>query len=186
MVATVLAFSLVACGPVDSAVQNLAGAASNKGSDVVTADYDGYAEGRIGDVMRTYFFDYTVNSAYTCKEFEGYTPAEGNKLLVAELTVKNTDRSTVTMYDTDFQIQSQLCSGQFSFLINHIDCQCIAIMIIPHLVRFQAVKVGHLSFCQHEINAAPQISVFLFQQTFLKIATLHMGFHFQMFNIILR
>lgn len=35
MVATVLAFSLVACGPVDSAVQNLAGAASNKGSDVV-------------------------------------------------------------------------------------------------------------------------------------------------------
>ena len=62
MVATVLAFSLVACGPVDSAVQNLAGAASNKGSDVVTADDDGYAEGRIGDVMRTYFFDYTVNS----------------------------------------------------------------------------------------------------------------------------
>ena len=82
MVATVLAFSLVACGPVDSAVQNLAGAASNKGSDVVTADDDGYAEGRIGDVMRTYFFDYTVNSAYTCKEFEGYTPAEGNKLLL--------------------------------------------------------------------------------------------------------
>ena len=105
MVATVLAFSLVACGPVDSAVQNLAGAASNKDSGVVTADDDGYAEGRIGDVMRTYFFDYTVNSAYTCKEFEGYTPAEGNKLLVAELTVKNTDRSTVTMYDTDFQIQ---------------------------------------------------------------------------------
>ena len=87
MVATLLAFSLVACGPVDSAVQNLAGAASNKGSDVVTADDDGYAEGRIGDVMRTYFFDYTVNSAYTCKEFEGYTPAEGNKLLVAETSV---------------------------------------------------------------------------------------------------
>lgn len=108
MVATVLAFSLVACGPVDSAVQNLAGAVSNSGSSnsgVVTADDDGYAEGRIGDVMRTYFFDYTVNSAYTCKEFEGYTPAEGNKLLVAEITVKNTDRSTVTMYDTDFQIQ---------------------------------------------------------------------------------
>ena len=79
MVATVLAFSLVACGPVDSAVQNLVGAVSNSGSSnsgVVTADDDGYAEGRIGDVMRTYFFDYTVNSAYTCKEFEGYTPAE--------------------------------------------------------------------------------------------------------------
>ena len=107
IVATVLAFSLVGCGPVDSAIQNIASSGSNTSSKsgVVTADDDGYAEGRIGDVMRTYFFDYTVNSAYTCKEFEGYTPAEGNKLLVAELTVKNTDRSTVTMYDTDFQIQ---------------------------------------------------------------------------------
>ena len=48
MVATVLAFSLVACGPVDSAVQNLAGAVSNSGSSnsgVVTADDDGYADG---------------------------------------------------------------------------------------------------------------------------------------------
>ena len=27
---------------------------------------DGYAEGRLGDTMHTYFFDYTVNDAYTC------------------------------------------------------------------------------------------------------------------------
>ncbi len=100
-----LTFGLAGCGPVDSAIQNLASAAANGGNDVVTADDDGYAEGRIGDVMKTYFFNYTVNSAYTCNEYEGYTPSEGNKLLVAELTIKNTDRSTVTMYDTDFQIQ---------------------------------------------------------------------------------
>ena len=107
IVATVLAFSLVGCGPVDSAIQNIASSGSNTSSKsgVVTADDDGYAEGRMGDVMRTYFFDYTVNSAYTCNDYEGYTPSEGNKLLVAEVTVKNTDRSTVTMYDTDFQIQ---------------------------------------------------------------------------------
>lgn len=106
IVATVLAFSLVGCGPVDSAIQNIASSGSNTSSKsgVVTADDDGYAEGRMGDVMRTYFFDYTVNSAYTCNDYEGYTPSEGNKLLVAEITVKNTDRSTVTMYDTDFQI----------------------------------------------------------------------------------
>ena len=102
---TMLAFSLTACGPVDRAVQSIAGRASDSGSNVVTADDDGYAEGRIGDVMKTYFFNYTVNSAYTCNEYEGYTPSEGNKLLVAEVTVKNTDRSTVTMYDTDFQVQ---------------------------------------------------------------------------------
>ena len=99
--ATMLAFSLVGCGPVDSVIQNIAA----NGSGVITADDNGQAEGRMGDVMRTYFFDFSVNSAYTCSEYEGYTPSEGNKLLVAEVTVKNTDRSTVTMYDTDFQIQ---------------------------------------------------------------------------------
>ena len=69
IVATVLAFSLVGCGPVDSAIQNIASSGSNTSSKsgVVTADDDGYAEGRMGDVMRTYFFDYTVNSAYTLK-----------------------------------------------------------------------------------------------------------------------
>ena len=76
IVATVLAFSLVGCGPVDSAIQNIAGSGSDTSSKsgVVTADDDGYAEGRMGDVMRTYFFDYTVNSAYTCNDYEGYTP----------------------------------------------------------------------------------------------------------------
>ena len=67
---------------------------------------DGYGEGRMGDTMHTYFFDYTVNSAYLCDEFSGYTPsAEGYRLLVAEVTVKNTNRESIIMYDTDFQIQ---------------------------------------------------------------------------------
>ena len=67
---------------------------------------DGYAEGRIGDTMHSYFFDYTVNSAYLCDEFSGYTPsAAGYRLLVAEVTVKNTNRESIVMYDTDFQVQ---------------------------------------------------------------------------------
>lgn len=66
---------------------------------------DGYAEGRIGDTMHTYFFDYTVNSAYTCAEYEGYVPVNGSALLVAEVTVKNTRTSSVTMVDYDFQAQ---------------------------------------------------------------------------------
>ena len=54
---------------------------------------DGYAEGRLGDTMHTYFFDYTVNSAYLCDTFEGYTPIlDGYRLLVADVTVKNTNR----------------------------------------------------------------------------------------------
>lgn len=39
------------------------------------------------------------------KEYEGYLPAEGNELLVAEVTVKNTSTSSIEMYDTDFQVQ---------------------------------------------------------------------------------
>lgn len=65
----------------------------------------GYGEGRMGDTMKTYFFDYTVNSAYLCDEFNGYVPAEGNRLLVAEITVKNTFNESIIMYDTDFQVQ---------------------------------------------------------------------------------
>lgn len=50
IVATVLAFSLVGCGPVDSVIQNIASSGSNTSSKsgVVTADDDGYAEGRMG------------------------------------------------------------------------------------------------------------------------------------------
>lgn len=70
-----------------------------------TVDSDGYKEGKLGDTMKTYFFDYTVNSAYVTNEFEGYTPSEGNSLLVAEVTVKNTFEEDIEMYDTDFQAQ---------------------------------------------------------------------------------
>lgn len=78
-------------------------AAAQQG-DTITAE-DGYAEGRMGDVMQTYFFTYSVNSAYVCDTYEGYAPADGNELLVAEVTIKNTSRSSIEMYDTDFQAQ---------------------------------------------------------------------------------
>ncbi len=68
-------------------------------------DENGNAEGRLGDTMHTYFFDYTVNSAYLCDEYEGYTPSEGYEILVADVTIKNTVTSTLPMYDTDFQVQ---------------------------------------------------------------------------------
>ena len=35
----------------------------------------GSSEGRTGDTMETYFFDFTVNSAYLTSDYEGYTPA---------------------------------------------------------------------------------------------------------------
>lgn len=91
-------------------VVGLVGCGTDSGSSIgdsksgVYAE-DGYGEGKMGDVMHTYFFDYTVNSAYTCTEYEGYTPTEGYKLLVTDVTVKNTDDDEIEMYDSDFQIQ---------------------------------------------------------------------------------
>ena len=74
------------------------------GSSPVILPEDGVAEGKQGDTMRTYFFDYTVNSAYTCSKYEGYIPSPGYDLLVAEVTVKNTFGESITMFDWDFLV----------------------------------------------------------------------------------
>lgn len=87
--AVILAASLTGCG------------VSGK---VIEAGDEGYAEGAIGDTMRTYFFDYTIKDAYLCSEFEGYAPTEGYSLLVAEINVKNTFDESITMFDWDFVV----------------------------------------------------------------------------------
>ena len=63
---------------------------------------DGYATGEAGDTMRTYFFDFTVDSAYTCSKHEGYIPTPGYDLLAVEITLKNTLAESVPMFDWDF------------------------------------------------------------------------------------
>ena len=94
LLAAILMMSLVGCGS-STGLSN----ANN-----VYAE-DGYAEGGLGDVMNTYFFTYTVNSAYVCEQYEDYTPADGYDLLVADVTVKNVSEDVISMYDTDFQVQ---------------------------------------------------------------------------------
>lgn len=98
----VLAFNLTACSSSEDSLSDLM---PDSFSDTDVLPEDGYAEGQLGSVMRTYFFNYTVNSAYLCDEYSGYTPAEGKTLLVADVTVKNTFDEAIEMYDTDFQVQ---------------------------------------------------------------------------------
>lgn len=76
-------------------------AACSPGPTVVLPK-DGYAEGAMGDTMRTYFFDYQVNDAHTCSKYEGYIPTPGYDLLAAEVTVENTLSESITMFDWDF------------------------------------------------------------------------------------
>ena len=121
LLTVLLLLSLAACGGKDgddasggsdaSNGSNVSGGSSDEDSsgsgsagDGVYAE-DGYAEGRLGDTMHSYFFDFTVNSAYVADTYEGYTPAEGCQVLVVDITVKNTSSSSIEMWDDDFQAQ---------------------------------------------------------------------------------
>lgn len=95
----IMAVALAGCGAPAS------NDSSGSSSSAVGYAEDGYAEGRLNDTMHTYFFDFTVKSAYVCSQYENYTPQEGNELLVAEVTIKNTQRESIPMFDTDFQVQ---------------------------------------------------------------------------------
>jgi len=93
--ALLLLLALTACG-------GSSGSSSDGGG--IYAE-NGYAEGRIGDVMHSAFMDFSVNSAYTTADYNGHTAPEGNQVLVVELTVKNTFNESIPMYDDDFQGQ---------------------------------------------------------------------------------
>lgn len=96
LLAALMTLSLAACGGSTGGIS---------GANDIYPDDEGYANGRMEDVMHTYFFDYTVNSAYLCEQYESYVPKDGYDLLVADVTIKNTHTETITMFDTDFQVQ---------------------------------------------------------------------------------
>lgn len=72
--------------------------------ELVYPDEEGYAMGYLGDTLRTEFFDMRLEEAYTCYEFDGITPDEGCKLLVARLSLYNYTDVTQPMFFTDFEI----------------------------------------------------------------------------------
>ena len=46
-----------------------------------------------------------VKEAYLCEDYHGYTPQDGNVLLVVKVDVENTMNSSIPMSDMDFQAQ---------------------------------------------------------------------------------
>lgn len=89
LLAVVMATSVIGCG----------GSAGG-----VVRPKNGLAEGKIGNTMRTYWFDFSVNSAYLCDSFSGYDAADGYNLLVVDITVTNTFSEILPMFDSDFWI----------------------------------------------------------------------------------
>ena len=76
-------------------------------SDAVVkeAEDGGVFDGRIGETIRTYFYDFRIDDAYLCKDYHGFTPQDGNVLLVVRIGIENTMNSSIPMSDMDFQAQ---------------------------------------------------------------------------------
>ncbi len=109
MLTGIMLLSIAGCGK--TGIQN-AGADDSwveDDDDVEVYEYsDGSKlyEGRMGSEMKTAWFNFTVNDAYYTEDaIGGYTPSEGNVLVVVDLTVKNTFSESIPMFDTDFQLQ---------------------------------------------------------------------------------
>ena len=93
LLALMLLFSLSACG---EGGLNLNPGENNEDSDA--------RFGYVGDTLSTEWFDFTVDDAYSCSEYQGYTPEDGNKLVVVTITLKHDWGASVDMWIEDFVI----------------------------------------------------------------------------------
>lgn len=59
-------------------------------------------DGVPGDTISTAFFDFTVNDAHMADSYGDQKPADGNVFCVVNVTVHNTMRQSLPMFDTDF------------------------------------------------------------------------------------
>lgn len=90
LLALMLLFSLSACG--------------EGGFNLNPGGNSDARSGYVGDTLSTEWFDFTVDDAYSCSEYQGYTPAAGNKLVVVTITLKNDWGASVDMWLEDFVI----------------------------------------------------------------------------------
>lgn len=73
--------------------------------DLSQGEYrEGGEDGGIGDVLHTYWFNYAIEEAYTCKTYGDYTAPSDCLLLVVRMGIKNTSGSRLPMSDIDFWV----------------------------------------------------------------------------------
>ncbi len=96
-----LVFSLAAC----TSGSNEPAADSGSSPGIKEAEDGGGFDGRGGGIIRTYCYDFKVTDAYLCDDYHGFTPQDGNVLLVVKVDIENTMNSSIPMSDLDFQAQ---------------------------------------------------------------------------------
>ena len=72
------------------------------GLDLRQKDGPGVKSGYIGDTLSTEWFDFTVDDAYSCDQYQGYAPSEGNKLVVVTMSIRNNCGRSGDMWGDDF------------------------------------------------------------------------------------
>ena len=103
VVALLMTLSITACSSIPGMGGSSSGAGSSaSGSGAGSSNKDGNFY--VGDKVSTIFLDFTVNSVESVSEYEGYTPAEGNKLVVLDMTIKNTETYSLPMFQSDFPL----------------------------------------------------------------------------------
>lgn|SRR5574344_650297 len=65
---------------------------------------DGWLGASISDMVSAKWYDFTINSVEFTTEYAGYKAAEGNNLVHANITIKNTSDKTVYLFDGDFAL----------------------------------------------------------------------------------
>ena len=81
LLALLLVFSLAAC----TSGSNEPAADPEPAPVIKEAEDGGVFDGRIGETIRTYFYDFKVTDAYLCDDYHGFTPQDGNVLLVVKM-----------------------------------------------------------------------------------------------------
>jgi len=75
----------------------------DKDKDGDSSEYDGEeVEGYLGDTLTTAFFDFCVKDVKCYSSLGGFTPGAGNKFLVLDLYIKNTETYSMPMFSDDF------------------------------------------------------------------------------------
>lgn len=82
----------------------LAAALGLTGCGAIPGMGGGDQEGAVGETMSNAWFDFTVDSAQAVDSYEGYTAGEGEKLVVVDVTMRNTFTQSVPMSSYDFQL----------------------------------------------------------------------------------
>jgi uncharacterized membrane protein len=83
----------------------------------------------IGNTLSTYFFDFTVLEAVATDSYAGYTPGNGNKLILVAIETTNTFGQSIPMYETDSQLQwgTRTDTSTYADTLDPLDDACAPI-----------------------------------------------------------